>query len=102
MLQTFLGDIFTDLPEVTNFTFADRTNYECGPKTPMQHFLRRDPPEWAADRHTRAESAVESMASTQEDMAFKLKTLVHLSRPTLAVGPRNTFMPALIHSYCMV
>ena len=85
MLQTFLGDIFSDLPEVSNFTISDRTSYESGPKTPMQQYLRRDPPEWAAGRYTRAENAVHSMASTQEDMAFRLKSLTHLPHPALAV-----------------
>ena len=84
--QTFLGDIFSDLPEVSNFTISDRTSYESGPKTPMQQYLRRDPPEWGAGRYTRAENAVRSMASTQEDMAFRLKSLTHLPHPALAVG----------------
>ena len=86
MLQTFLGDIFSDLPEVSNFASSDRGTYESKPKTPMQLYLRRDPPEWAADRYTRAENAVQSMASTQEDMAFRLKSLTHLIDPALAVG----------------
>lgn len=91
MLQTFLGDIFSDLPEVSNFAASDRGTYESSPKTPMQLYLRRDPPEWAAGRYTRAENAVRSMASTQEDMAFRLKSLTHLIHPALAVGFCPTF-----------
>jgi len=86
VVQTFLGDIFSDLPEVSNFATSDRATYKTDPKTPLQHYLRRDPPEWAADRYTRAENAVLSMASTQEDMAFKLKCQAHLIDAPLAVS----------------
>ena len=87
VLQTFLGDILSDLPDVSNFAVSDRSAYESDPMTPMQHYLRRDPPEWAGDRYTRAERAVNAMASTQEDMAFRIKSLAHLTNPPLAVGP---------------
>lgn len=87
VLQTFLGDILSDLPDVSNFTVSDRSNYESGPMTPMQHYLRRDPPGWAANKYERAENAVLAMASTQEEMAFKMKSLTHLMNPPLAVGP---------------
>ncbi len=86
VVQTFLGDIFSDLPEVSNFATSDRATYKTDPNTPLQHYLRRNPPEWAADRYTRAENAVLSMASTQEDMAFKLKCQAHLIDAPLAVS----------------
>ncbi len=87
VLQTFLGDILSDLPDVGNFMVSDRSTYESDPMTPMQRYLRRDPPEWAANRYTRAENAVRAMASTQEEMAFKIKSMTHLMNPALAVGP---------------
>ena len=90
MLQTFLGDILSDLPDVGNFMVSDRSTYESDPMTPMQRYLRRDPPGWAANRYTRAENAVRAMASTQEEMAFKIKSMTHLMNPALAVGPSGT------------
>lgn len=85
VLQTFLGDILSDLPRVSNFAVSDRSTYQSKPKTPMQRFLRRDPPAWAANKYSRAENAVRAMASTQEDMASRIKTLTHLIDPSLAV-----------------
>ena len=43
--QTFLGDALSDLPPISNFTFADAAEYASAPRTPYQAFLRRNPPD---------------------------------------------------------
>lgn len=52
-----MGDILSDLPPVGNFTFAERAQYVCSPKTPTQMWLQRDPPDWQASRESRADRA---------------------------------------------
>ena len=52
-----MGDILSDLPPVTNFTFAERAEYGSKPQTPSQLWLQRDPPSWQATRESRAERA---------------------------------------------
>ncbi len=52
-----MGDILSDLPQVGNFTFAERAQYGSQPQTPMQMWLQRDPPSWQASRESRADRA---------------------------------------------
>ncbi len=84
-MQTFLGDIFSDLPEVSTFSTADRTMYAAEPQTPMQLYLRRDAPSWAASREHRARQAAAMMADTREDLAWKMESLTMLVDPAAMV-----------------
>ena len=52
-LQVTMGDILSDLPAVTNFTFAERAEYASKPRTPSQLWLQRDPKPWQANRAER-------------------------------------------------
>lgn len=84
-MQTFLGDVLSDLPEVSTFSTADRTMYATEPQTPMQLYLRRDPPSWAASREHRARLAAAMMADTRDDLAFKMQSLAVLPNPAAMV-----------------
>jgi hypothetical protein len=35
-LQILLGDVFSDLPEISNFAFADALEYGTDPESPFQ------------------------------------------------------------------
>ena len=84
-MQTFLGDVLSDLPQVSTFSTADRTMYATEPQTPMQLYLRRNPPSWAASREHRARLAAAAMADTREDLAFKMQSLAMLPNPAAMV-----------------
>ena len=85
LMQTFLGDVLSDLPEVSTFSTADRTMYATEPQTPMQLYLRRNPLSWAASREHRARLAAAMMADTREDLAFKMQSLAMLPNPAAMV-----------------
>ncbi|BDA50272.1 probable DNA (cytosine-5)-methyltransferase 3 [Coccomyxa sp. Obi] len=84
--MVFLGDIFSDLPEITNFTTAEAANYASSPKTPYQLWMRRDPPDWQAIPAKRAEAADEAMAPSHADQNDKRRQLMLLPSPDEAVG----------------
>ena len=103
-MQTFLGDILSDLPEVSTFSTADRTMYATEPQTPMQLYLRRDPPSWAASREHRARLAAAMMADTREDLAYKMQSLAMLRHPAAMVCDAESNLSNAAHpgSYCHV
>lgn len=48
-----MGDILSDLPKVSNFTFAEAGQYASEAQTPLQLWLQRDPPSYQASRESR-------------------------------------------------
>ena len=81
-----MGDVFGDLQDVSTFDSADRSDYGSNPVRPLQHFLRRAPPAWGADKRHRAQAALDAMEPTQADLAFKLRSLSLLPIATMAVS----------------
>jgi hypothetical protein len=76
--QTFMGDILSDLPAVSNFTVAEAAAYQSKPQTPLQLWLRRDPPAWQASREERAARADAAMAETHAHLAEAQRLLTLL------------------------
>ncbi len=68
-----MGDILSDLPEVGNFTFAERAEYASAPKTPTQMWLQRDPPSWQATRESRADTAAGFMREGHAALEEKIR-----------------------------
>ena len=67
-----MGDILSDLPPVTNFTFAERAQYASKPQTPLQLWFQRDPPSWQATREERAQRADAFMQGTHQMLERKV------------------------------
>lgn len=57
LVQTLLGDVLSDLPEISNFCSAEWSEYASEPKTPMQLWLRRPPPAGSPSAAERAAAA---------------------------------------------
>ena len=71
-----MGDILSDLPNVTSFGIAEARHYQKGgPKTPLQLWLRRDPPAWQASREQRARAADAAMAEMNAHLSEQLRQL---------------------------
>ena len=68
-----MGDILSDLPPAENFTFAESAQYASAPKTPMQAWLRRDPPSWQASREARAQQADDFMRDGHAAIETKIR-----------------------------
>ena len=63
-MQPKLGDMLSDLTEITSFTMAEGADYKTEPQTPYQQFLRRDPPEYEYPREVRAAAAAKWMKAS--------------------------------------
>ncbi len=93
-MQPALGDMLSDLPEISSFTLSERACYKSDPKTPYQHFLRRQPRGYESSTEARAAAADKAMQRCHEMQRGKLsagrhifggieqvsKLLVHLKR----------------------
>ncbi len=93
-MQPVLGDMLSDLPEISSFTLSERACYKSDPKTPYQHFLRRQPRGYESSMEARAAAADKAMQRCHEMQRGKLsagrhifggieqvsKLLVHLTR----------------------
>lgn len=67
LLQPVLGDIFSDLPEISSFTFSESAHYKTATaQTPYQHFLRRPPPFNESSQEARAAAAEAFMTSCRD------------------------------------
>ncbi len=85
LLQVFMGDVLSDLPEISNYTTAEAAQYASDPKTPYQMWLRRQPPAYQAQAKERARRADEAMAAMHAAQNDKRKTLRILPKGTEAV-----------------
>lgn len=73
LLQPVLGDIFSDLPEISSFTFSESAHYKTDTaQTPYQHFLRRPPPFNESSQEARAAAAEAFMRSCCDDERKKI------------------------------
>ena len=73
LLQPVLGDIFSDLPEISSFTFSESAHYKTATaQTPYQHFLRRPPPFNESSQEARAAAAEAFMRSCRDDERKKI------------------------------
>jgi hypothetical protein len=79
-LQVLLGDVFSDLPAVSNFGFSDAAEYAANPDSPFQV---------GRYSHTRAAQAAHSVTATQLGRAKVLKSMQQHSSPT-EVAKSNT------------
>lgn len=68
-----MGDILSDLPKVENLTLAERAQYASRPATPLQAWLRRDPPAWQASRQSRAQRADGFMQAGHDALERKFR-----------------------------
>ena len=68
-----MGDILSDLPAVTNFTFAESADYASEARTPLQLWAQRDPPSWQADRASRGRRADEFMQQGHAALQAKIR-----------------------------
>lgn len=71
-MQPLLGDILSDLPEISSFTMTENGNYKTEPQTPYQHFLRRSPPDREVSQEKRAEAADEFMKSSHDALRKRI------------------------------
>ena len=71
-MQPVLGDILSDLPEISSFTMAESADYRTEPQTPFQHFLRRSPPDFESPLKIRAATADGFMKSCQDIQRKKI------------------------------
>ena len=72
-----MGDILSDLPPVTNFTFAESAQYASEANTPLQLWAQRDPPSWQAGRESRAQRADEFMQEGHAALEAKIRQGEH-------------------------
>lgn len=56
-MQPLIGDILSDLPEISSFTMTENANYKTEPQTPYQQLVRRSPPDCEQSQGRRAEAA---------------------------------------------
>jgi hypothetical protein len=85
LAQTFMGDVFSDLPPVHNFTTAEAAHYASGPRTPYQLWLRRPPPSWQASAEQRAAAADKAMGRAALRLRERHAMLGDTSEGDLAV-----------------
>lgn len=71
-MQPLLGDMLSDLPEISSFTMTENAQYKSEPRTPFQQFLRRSPPHSEASQRHRAEAADEFMKSSHDAERHKI------------------------------
>ena len=76
-LQVVMGDILSDLPAVSNFTFAESAKYANEAQTPLQLWLQRDPPSYQASRETRGQRADAFMREGHAAMEKKVRKGEH-------------------------
>lgn len=72
-----MGDILSDLPVVSNFTFAECAEYAGEAQTPLQLWLQRDPPSYQASRETRGQRADAFMREGHAAMEKKVRKEEH-------------------------
>lgn len=65
-MQPVLGDMLTDLPEISSFTMAENAEYKTLPQTPFQQFLRRSPQQYESPQKVRAAKADKLIRSCRE------------------------------------
>ena len=75
-MQPVLGDMLTDLPEISSFSMAENADYKTDPQTPFQQFLRRSPPWYEPSREVRAKAADKFMESRHEDQRRKIARIL--------------------------
>ena len=66
LLQPVLGDMLSDLPDISSFTLSERACYTSDPQTPYQHFLRRQPRGYESSMEARATAADKAMQRCHE------------------------------------
>ncbi len=72
LLQPMLGDMLSDLPEISSFTLSERARYKSDPQTPYQHFLRRQPRGYESSMEARVAAADKTMQRCHEMQRRKL------------------------------
>ncbi len=77
LLQPVLGDMLSDLPEISSFTLSERARYKSDPQTPYQHFLRRQPRGYESSMEARAAAADKAMQRCHEMQRRKLSVGRH-------------------------
>lgn len=65
-MQPLIGDMLSDLPEISSFTMTENAQYKSEPQTPFQQFLRRSPPVGQESQKDRAEVADGFMKSRHD------------------------------------
>ncbi|KAL3146940.1 hypothetical protein ABBQ38_014910 [Trebouxia sp. C0009 RCD-2024] len=83
-----MGDIFSDLPKVSNFTFAESAEYASPAQTPLQLWFQRDPPSWQASRESRGQRADAFMREGHAALEKKIRKGEHDFRGVETVGSR--------------
>ena len=76
-LQVVMGDILSDLPRVSNFTFAESAEYASQAQTPLQLWFQRDPPSWQASRASRGQRADAFMREGHAALEKKIRKGEH-------------------------
>lgn len=65
-VQSRLGDMLGDLPDISSFTYTERASYKYNPQTPYQLFLRREPELHQRSAAERARAADSHMVQCKE------------------------------------
>ena len=76
-MQPVIGDILSDLPEISSFTMTENADYKTEPQTPYQHFLRRSPPDHEESQDKRAEAADKFMKSSHDAKRMNIYKALH-------------------------
>lgn len=76
-MQPVLGDMLSDLPEISSFTLSERVCYKSASKTPYQHFLRRQPRGYESSMEARAAAADKAMQRCHDMQRSKLSAGRH-------------------------
>lgn len=77
LLQPVLGDMLSDLPEISSFCLSERACYKSDPQTPYQHFLRRQPRGYESSMEARAAAADKAMQGCHDTQRSKLSVGRH-------------------------
>ena len=72
LLQPVLGDMLSDLPDISSSTLSERARYKSDPQTPYQHFLRRQPRGYESSMEARAVAADKAMQRCHDMQRSKL------------------------------
>ncbi|KAL0040722.1 hypothetical protein WJX79_003028 [Trebouxia sp. C0005] len=67
-----LGDMLSDLPDISSSTLSERARYKSDPQTPYQHFLRRQPRGYESSMEARAVAADKAMQRCHDMQRSKL------------------------------
>lgn len=87
-----MGDILSDLPKVSNFTFAESAEYASQAQAPLQLWFQRDPPSWQASRESRGQRADAFMREGHAALEKKIRKGEHDFQGVekVSLGPRMT------------